>query len=63
LEYVNSSSSQLILAILFKLKELVDKGHKLSVEWHYMNEDEDIYETGKSYSELSGIEFNYHEHE
>jgi len=63
LEYVNSSSSQLILAILFKLKELVDKGHKLTVEWHYMYEDEDIYETGKSYSELSGISFNYHEHE
>lgn len=63
LEYINSSSAQLILAILFKLKELLDKGHKLTVEWHYMFEDEDIYETGKSYSELSGITFNFHEHE
>ena len=63
LEYVNSSSAQLLLAILFKMRELLDKGHKLTVEWHYMFEDEDIYETGKSYSELSGIKFNFHEHE
>jgi hypothetical protein len=63
LDYINSSSSQLILAILFKLKALVDKGYHLTVEWHYMFEDEDIYETGKSYSELSGITFNFYEHE
>ena len=63
LEYVNSSSSQMILAILFKLKTLVDKGNNLKIDWHYVVEDEDIYETGKSYSELSGITFNFHERE
>lgn len=63
LEYVNSTSSQLLLALLYKLRELVDQGYGLTIEWHYMMDDEDIYETGKSYSELSGLTFNFYEHQ
>ena len=63
IEYINSSSSQLMLAILYKLKELEKKDHPLTIEWHFMVDDEDIYETGKSYAELSGLTFNFYEHQ
>jgi len=63
LEYINSSSSQLLLALLYKIRDLVDEGHHVSIEWHYMVDDEDIYDTGKSYSELSGLTFNFYEHQ
>ena len=63
LEYINSSSSQLLLALLYKVRDLVDEGYHVTVEWHYMVDDEDIYDTGKSYSELSGLTFNFYEHQ
>jgi hypothetical protein len=63
LEYINSSSSQLLLALLYKVRDLVDEGHHVTIEWHYMVDDEDIYDTGKSYSELSGLTFNFYEHQ
>jgi hypothetical protein len=63
LEYINSSSSQLLLALLYKIRDLVDQGHHVTIEWHYMVDDEDIYDTGKSYSELSGLTFNFYEHQ
>ena len=63
LEYINSSSSQLLLALLYKIRDLVDEGHHVTIEWHYMVDDEDIYDTGKSYSELSGLTFNFYEHQ
>jgi len=59
LEYVDSSSSQLILALIYKLKKIFDKDKKLEVEWHYMEDDYDILETGKTYSELTEIDFEY----
>ena len=59
LEYVDSSSSQLILALIYKLKKIFDKDKKLDVEWHYMEDDYDILETGKTYSELTEIDFDY----
>lgn len=61
LEYLNSSSSQMLLAILYKLKRLLEMGHDLKVEWHYMQDDDDICETGKTFSELSGLSFEYYE--
>ena len=62
LEYINSSSTQMLLAILYKLKKLTELGFSLKIEWHYMEDDDDIYETGKTFSELSGLSFEFHQH-
>ena len=62
LEYINSSSSQMLLAVLYKLRRLIDQSYSVKVEWHYMEDDDDIYETGKTFSELSEIAFEFYQH-
>ena len=57
LEYLDSSSSQMVLALIYKFRTLFDKKKNLKVEWHYMEDDYDILEIGETYSELSGIDF------
>jgi len=58
-EYLDSSSSRLILSILQRLKKVMEKGYNLQIEWHYLEDDEDIMETGETYEELTGIKFDF----
>jgi hypothetical protein len=58
LEYFNTSSSKLILDVLSALENI--KGMK--IEWYYHEEDEDMEEAGKEFSELVEIPFNYTTH-
>ena len=37
----------------------MEKGYNLQIEWHYLEDDEDIMETGETYEELTGIEFDF----
>ena len=62
LDYLDSSSSQLILALVYKLNKILDAHKELYIEWHYMEDDYDILETGKTYSELTGIDFDFIAH-
>ena len=62
LEYINSSSSQMLLAILYKMKNIVGEGYSVQVEWHYLQDDDDIYDTGKTFSELTDLPFEFYEH-
>jgi hypothetical protein len=55
LEYFNTSSSKLILDVLSSLEEI--KGMK--IEWCYQEDDEDMEEAGKEFSELVEIPFAY----
>lgn len=55
LEYFNTSSSKLILDVLSALEEI--KGMK--IEWCYSEDDEDMEEAGKEFSELVEIPFSY----
>ncbi len=57
MEYINTASSKLMLDILCRLKELNLKGKKTSVEWYYDEDDEDLYDTGKDYCDITGINF------
>ncbi|MGM0497780.1 MAG: SiaC family regulatory phosphoprotein, partial [Bacteroidota bacterium] len=61
-DYLDSSSSQMILALIYKFKTIFDKSKNLKVEWHYMEDDYDILETGETYSELSGLDFEFISH-
>jgi len=62
LDYLDSSSSQMILALIYKFRTLFDKKKNVKVEWHFMEDDYDILETGETYSELSGIDFEFISH-
>jgi hypothetical protein len=55
LEYFNTSSSKLILDVLSALEEI--KG--MEIEWCYAEDDEDMEEAGKEFSELVEIPFAY----
>ncbi len=58
--YFNSSSARAIFEVLGIVKNInaID-GVSLPVEWHYFEEDLDVYEIGKELEELVGSEFRF----
>ncbi|TAD99354.1 MAG: DUF1987 domain-containing protein [Bacteroidetes bacterium] len=58
LEYFNTASSKLILDILSKLEEMKDST-KMTVQWFYHEDDEDMQEAGEEFSELVEIPFEF----
>ena len=58
-EYFNTSSSKCIFDIFKKINLVQEQGYKLSINWFYEEDDEDMMEAGEDYSDLLGTEFNY----
>lgn len=59
LEYFNTASSKIILDILMKLEDIQNEGKSsVTIEWHYMNGDDDMQEAGDEYKELVEVPFN-----
>jgi hypothetical protein len=50
LDYFNTSSSKCILDILTKLEKYHLDGGKLTVKWHYNEDDDDMQEAGEDFS-------------
>lgn len=61
LEYFNTSSSKCLVEIFRKLEKIHDNGNKVSVEWYYDEEDEDMEESGEDFKEIIKIPFNMKE--
>ncbi|MBN2480903.1 MAG: DUF1987 domain-containing protein [Bacteroidales bacterium] len=59
LEYFNSGSSKALLHILRALREVVNKGNKLTINWYYEEGDDDIMERGEYYESILEIKFNF----
>lgn len=59
LEYFNVTSSKRILALLYKLNELIDSGKKVHVNWFYREGDEDMYEVGQDYAYMVKVPFDF----
>jgi len=60
LEYFNVTSSKRILALLYKLNELVDRGMNVKVNWFYREGDEDMFEVGQDYAYMVKVPFEFH---
>lgn len=58
-DYFNRASSRMILEILQKLEGIYKEGHPVKILWYYFNDDEYMEETGKEYSELVNIPFEF----
>jgi hypothetical protein len=58
LEYFNTSSSKLILDVLSALESISG----MKIDWYYHEDDEDMEEAGKEFSELVEIPFAYNTH-
>ncbi|MFP4448386.1 MAG: DUF1987 domain-containing protein [Bacteroidota bacterium] len=63
LEYFNTASSKMIFELINTLKMIIDKGNTLNIEWHYLVDDDDILDSGETFQEISGLEFNFYSYE
>ena len=59
LEYFNTSSAKVLLIIFKTLSTIQSSGCKIHVNWHYDEDDEEIFESGSSFSAMSKIKFNF----
>lgn len=59
LEYFNTASSKVILDILLKFEEIVEKGKEVVIKWHYHEDEEDMLEAGEEYADIVEIPFDY----
>lgn len=57
LEYFNISSSKRILFLLYKMAEMNEYNHDISVEWRCQDNDKDMREIGNDYACMVNIPF------
>ncbi len=56
-EYFNTSTVKFIIIILKEFKKSTDNDNQLTILWEYMEDDDDMLETGRELSELVEIPF------
>lgn len=61
LTYFNTSSSKRILDILKLVKEFINKGREITVNWHFLIDDEDIMMEVEDFAIITGVEINIFE--
>jgi hypothetical protein len=59
LEYFNVTSSKRILALLYKLNDLINMNKDVIVVWSYRESDEDMYEVGQDYAYMVKVPFEF----
>ena len=57
LEYFNTSSSKCILDVFKKLETVHKDENKVTVNWYYEEDDEDMLEAGEDYQSILKIDF------
>ena len=55
----NIASSKRILFILYKLNELKADGLDVNVEWHYNENEDEMYEVGQDYAFMVKVPFKF----
>lgn len=60
LDYFNSSSAKYIMDIFFLISDInKDYHYNLEIVWEYDEDDEDVYEAGVEFEDLSGVSFTF----
>lgn len=58
LDYFNSSSAKYIMDLFFLISDInKDFNFNLEITWEYDEDDEDVYEAGVEFEDLSGVKF------
>jgi hypothetical protein len=57
LEYFNTSSSKCILDVFKKLEAIHKNGNKITINWYYEQDDEDMLEAGEDYQAIISVPF------
>ena len=58
LEYFNTSSSKCLVEIFRKLEKINENGNKITIDWYFDQEDEDMEESGEDFKQIIKIPFN-----
>ena len=58
LEYLDSASSKLLLAVIMRLRT-VSEDNSLEIDWYYTEDDHDMMELGRMFSQLTGCKMNF----
>jgi SiaC family regulatory phosphoprotein len=58
-EYFNTSTVKFIIILLKEFKKAAEHNNQLTILWEYMQDDDDMLETGRELSELVEIPFEY----
>lgn len=59
MDYFNTASSKMILEVFEMIKNIHDNGHKLTIEWYYQEDDEDMQDAGEDYAEIVEVPFKF----
>ena len=59
LEYFNTASSKKIVDLLNVLKEIHRQKKSIIINWYYKSDDEDMLETGETFSEIVNLPFKF----
>jgi hypothetical protein len=62
LEYFNSTSAKHLAEIILLLKDFIVKGYKINIEWHFAKFDDDMLDTGKEFSNMVDLQFDFIEY-
>jgi hypothetical protein len=62
LEYISSSSVIAFKKIFNALEKWLEKGVKITINWHYESDDEDLFNLGQRFDQSSKLKFNFIEH-
>ena len=57
-KYFNTSSAKCILDVLEKFVNLKNHGTDVIVNWHYEQDDEEMFDAGSNFSEILEMPFN-----
>ena len=63
LSYFNSSSSKYLIMMLKHIKNLIDNGIRVKIDWYYEKGDDKMQEDGEDLADAVDLEFNYIEFE
>jgi hypothetical protein len=59
MEYFNSSSAKYILNLAKKMYEFISAGIPVTIDWCYVEDDDDMKETGEEMERMSKVPFKY----
>ena len=59
-DYFNTATAKIIYELLKKFKNIQEQGMKITINWYYYLEDEDLLEEGEIMSEAIDIPFIFH---
>lgn len=63
MDYFNTASSKMLLEVFERIKSMHEAGNNVVIEWHYHDDDEDMYDAGQDYSDMVGVPFEFISHQ